>query len=143
MATKNSIQTIVELYVYSRISNESAADYGRPECETMAESMLFVAQVFNIEHQGVDANEWLQGLPTVLDLEFYNHAILALVKSWGLIKFDPFADNLSMKRENMCIDAIDKYWARCGAVIAKWHGDWKENGNCERSARLLKSKINS
>lgn len=46
--------------------------------------------------------EWLQGLPSAINIEFYNHKILELAVKWGSIP-----ENATEKQEDKI---LDNYW---------------------------------
>ena len=105
--TKDQNKTINQ-YITGCIDSSA---YG-VETITDAEKLSFLFQTFKREKQWhIDQNreslvnifkDWLQGLPTVLTIEFENYKILRLAKTWGSLPEKP-----TEKQEGKL---LENYW---------------------------------
>jgi len=85
------------------------------ETNSDREKLLFIDETFrneygfNIERLGYKHAfaEWLSGLPSAIDIEFRNHYILSLGKSFN-------ADLSTEKKEN---DFLENWWLNCAASL--------------------------
>ena len=105
--TKDQINTIDQYIIDCVDSNVYDV-----ETITDAEKLSFLFQTFKREKQWhIDQNreslvnifkDWLQGLPTVLTIEFENYKILRLAKTWGSLPEKP-----TEKQEDKI---LENYW---------------------------------
>lgn len=80
------------------------------EPKTDEEKLIFLHKTFLAEYGwavdrfglSIAIKEWLQGLPTVCTIAFYNHEILELGKEWGSLP-----ENATEKQEDKI---LDNYW---------------------------------
>lgn len=81
------------------------------EPKTDEEKLIFLYRTFMSKYRwavnrfglSVAIKEWLQGLPTVCTIAFYNHEILTLAKEWGSLPEDA-----TEKQEDKL---LNNYWA--------------------------------
>lgn len=84
--TNSAIQT----YILENIDNSGYSD---KKLTTDQEKLQFLAETFKAEYgwaisrYGVTGalKEWLSGLPSSIDVPFYNHDILEKAVKWGLL----------------------------------------------------------
>lgn len=74
-----------------------------------------VGQVYNAEygHNGLtdeNCKDYLQGLPSVCTVPFWNNEILDIMKENGITR----------KSENAQATLIEQYWHACGAALHKY-----------------------
>lgn len=89
MGKASELDQIVKRYIIERICSDS---YGE-EPETVADKIRFLESTFNSEygffierHGRQEAlTQWLQGLPSALNIDFCNSDILDLAVKWGSI----------------------------------------------------------
>jgi hypothetical protein len=100
MSKSSELDRAVKLYILDSI-----------DCEgTHQEKIDYVKECFNTEYGWMipKAGEidslasWLQGLPSALDLPYWNHAIIELAKEWGSIPEDA-----TEKQEDKI---LENYW---------------------------------
>ena len=102
------------------------------EASTPKEKLEFLADTFSKEYGWMVERyghvkamcEWLQGLPSSSNIDFYNHAILALAKKWGRLE-----EGASTKKE----DSILKNWfpfiaMRIGELMREYGVEYKARG---------------
>ncbi len=89
LITGHALDIAVKNYLISCIDNSGHSD---KELKTNIEKINFVKECFYGEYgwhvdQGNSVvssiSEWLQGLPSSINIEFYNHKIIELALKWG------------------------------------------------------------
>ena len=111
-------------YYRSIIDVEALTDYGNKPLEDDSEKAIFqrLAETYwqevgkwRTKQPGANYQdcfiEWLQGLPSVLNLAFYNNEILMLAKEWGSIPID------ATERQEDKI--IDNWWRFSSMQLSK------------------------
>jgi len=116
MIKSSELDQAVKLYIISRIDTD---DYDVPDMATTAEKIAFVKNCFNKEYgfnvAQVDRQKavmnWLQGLPSAVNIEFRNYKILILAKTWGSLPH-----GASEKQQGKI---IDNYWNFMAAKLCQ------------------------
>jgi len=108
-----------EAYILAVISNEN---YSQQELTTEKEKLQFLYDTFiaeygwHIKRYGMQKAlcEWLQGLPSAINIAFYNHDIIALAKQWGSLP-----ENATERQEDKIIDRYFVFMAV--RILNLWH----------------------
>lgn len=102
-------------YLVESITNEGYSD---TPLKSYQEKISFVAKTFNAEY-GYNVNrvghqqaceDWIRGLPSVLDIVCYDFDICNLAIEWGCM----FSDAPDARREKVA----DKYWKIMGLKLS-------------------------
>ena len=96
-------------YILQAITNEG---YSPAELTTDKEKLQFLHDTFlsekgwSIERDGllVALNDWLAGLPSSINIAFYNHDILELAEKWGALPANANAN------DNQCYKITSNYF---------------------------------
>ena len=91
------------------IDSIDASEYGK-ELKNDNEKIEFLRDTFQseygfaIQRYGIQGaiKEWLQGLPSCINIAFYNYDILILAREWGSLK-----EGATEKQEDKI---LDNYW---------------------------------
>lgn len=94
-------------------------DYNGDVPETEAEKVKLLVDTFvsekgyDVKHYGLRkaAENWLRGLPTTTQVEYYNNAIEEKLRQWSFIK--------ETDTEYKAEQKVEQYWYRLGCEIAK------------------------
>jgi|AntDeeMinimDraft_6_1070357.scaffolds.fasta_scaffold38002_1 hypothetical protein len=116
MSKSSELDQTVKLYIISCIASDG---YGVPELITTADKIAFVQDCFNKEYgfniaqvgRQTAVMNWLQGLPSCLNIEFMNYQILILAETWGSLP-----PNASEKQQDKI---IDNYWNFMAAKLCQ------------------------
>lgn len=103
-------------YILDCIDNSGYSDV---ELETDDEKKQFISDTFYSEYgwcaerHGVRyaAQEWLRGLPSSMNVVFYNHDILELYLEWGIL-----SEHATEDEEDA---TIEHYWKIMGLYLSK------------------------
>lgn len=104
MSQSSELDKKVKLYIYHSIDNSGYSDQ---PLNTVGDRVRFLHDTFKSEYQWeIDRigelealKEWLQGLPSCLNIEFTYYEILKLAVKWGSIP-----ENATEKQENKILD---------------------------------------
>ena len=116
MSKSSELDQTVKLYILDCIDNN---DYSQKVLATTAQKIAFVESCFNKEYGHEIAlvgrqnavMSWLQGLPSVLNIEFMNYKILELAEKWGSLP-----PNASEKQQDKI---LDNYWNFMAAKLCQ------------------------
>ena len=107
LATGTKISKLVKQYL---IDNIDISGYDYPAQNTDVGKLKILFEIFNQEYGWAISKygkvkaikEWLMGLPSSVNIYFYNEDIIELAKSWGALKM-----NASEKQEDKI---LNNYW---------------------------------
>lgn len=96
MSKSSELDYTVKLYLLDAIDAHGYIEEGDALPVTLEEKAAFIKATFEseygwaIERYGFDnaLREWLQGLPSSINIEFYNYKILELAVSWKSLPED-------------------------------------------------------
>jgi hypothetical protein len=116
MSKSSELDQTVKLYIINCIASDG---YDVPEPTTTADKIAFVQNCFNKEYgfniaqvgRQTAVMNWLQGLPSCLNIEFMNYQILILAETWGSLP-----PNASEKQQDKI---IDNYWNFMAAKLCQ------------------------
>jgi len=99
-----SIEVQIQNFMTSRVDFKSAGYGGKynDSLEDVANALWNECAQYNRGTLGNKFKEALQGLPSYIDLPFYNGEIESLMYALGYEEED----------------AVDKYWTTCGMILA-------------------------
>jgi hypothetical protein len=103
----------IEQYIIDSIDTELKTNWSRLR---FLHETFYLEYGWNVERQGQfkALKEWLQGLPSVLNIAFCNYEIVDLYKKWRNV------EELTPAQED---DAINNYWDSMAMRIASL---WKQ-----------------
>lgn len=89
-----NIDRTTKVYILDHID---ASGYRDEEPQTYADKIAFLSETFEAEYGWANkrmskqkaVEEWLRGLPSSINIVFYNHDILDLMKTFGLLTDNP------------------------------------------------------
>jgi len=116
MSKSSELDQTVKLYIISCIASDG---YDVPEPTTTAEKIAFVQDCFNKEYgfnvaqvgRQTAVMNWLQGLPSCLNIEYMNYQILILAETWGSLP-----PNASEAKQDKL---LDNYWNFMAAKLCQ------------------------
>ena len=116
MSKSSELDQTVKLYIISCIASDG---YDVPEPKTTAEKIAFVQDCFNKEYgfnvaqvgRQTAVMNWLQGLPSTVNIEYMNYKILELAEKWGSLP-----PNASEAKQDKI---LDNYWNFMAAKLCQ------------------------
>jgi len=119
MSKQSDLDYKVKFYLLDAIDAEGYIEEGEALPVTLEEKAAFIKATFEseygwaIERYGFDnaVREWLQGLPSAINIVFYNHDILKLAVFWGQLSKD--------YTEKEADKILENYWQFMAAKLAQ------------------------